>query len=113
MTRLLLSWVVSLRVSFSVRIILLGLALALVPLTLTVDVVRLALGTARERRLLRAETVKCPAGHEVTLTGGWRCSCGVTFEGNGFAACPACGERSWVQCPCGRAVRNRLAGRRS
>ena len=112
MTRTLLSWLVSARVALSTRLILASLVLAVLPFTLAVDALRLLFGAMRERRLLSAATVRCPAGHEVELHGGWRCSCGITFEGSGFGACPACGERSWIVCACGRAVKNRLAPQR-
>ncbi len=111
MTRIIFSWLLSAKVSFSTRLLLLGLTLSIVPFTLTADALRLLIVGIRERRLLLAATVKCPAGHEVVLFGGWRCSCGVVFSGSGLSACPACGERSYLMCPCGLSVRNPL-GRR-
>lgn len=112
MTRALLVWIVSVKVSFTTRLLLLALALVLCPLTVAVDGLQLVIGNRRERRLLSAGSVRCAGGHEVELEGGWRCSCGITFEGSGFGRCPACGERSWIVCPCGRSVKNPLgAGR--
>lgn len=112
MTKALLSSVVSVKVSLSTRLILLSLALCIVPFTLAFDALLLLIGHAREQRMLRSTSVRCPAGHEVELHGGWRCSCGIAFSGSGFSSCPACGERSWVVCPCGRSVRNPLGGKR-
>lgn len=112
MTKTLLSFVVSVKVPVSTRLLLLSLALCIVPFTLALDALCLVIGTAREKRLLSSTAVRCPAGHEVELHGGWRCSCGIAFSGSGFSPCPACGERSWVVCPCGRSVRNPLGGKR-
>lgn len=112
MTKALLVWALSVKVSLTTRLILLGLVVSIMPFSVAVDALRLLIGSARERKLLSSGSVRCPAGHEVELHGGWRCGCGITFEGSGFGCCPGCGERSWIVCPCGRAVKNPIQGRR-
>lgn len=112
MTKALLSWVASVKVSFTTRLILLGLTLGILPFTVAVDALRLVIGGMRERQLLSSGSVRCSCGREVELYGGWRCSCGIIFEGNGFAKCPACGERSFISCPCSRSIKNPLRGSR-
>ena len=106
MTKALLSWVASVKVSFTTRLVLLGLTLSVLPFTVAVDALRLVISGMRERQLLSAGSVECPAGHVVELRGGWKCTCGIVFSGSGFGYCPACGERSWIVCPCGRSIKN-------
>jgi len=54
---------------------------------------------ARTLRLVFANRVSCPRGHQVALIGIWDCRCGARFAGHAHATCPICGERSgWVEC---------------
>lgn len=112
MTKTLLTWIVSGRMPLSLRLVVVGLILTVLPLAVAVDALRLLMGNLRERQLLSAGSVRCSCGREVELQGGWRCSCGITFEGSAFGACPACGTRSWVACPCGRSIKNPRGGSR-
>lgn len=106
MTKTLLTWMVSGKMSLAPRLIVVSLILAILPLAVAVDALRLLIAGVREQRLLSAGSVRCSCGREVELQGGWKCSCSIVFEGNGFGQCPACGERSWIVCACGRSIKN-------
>lgn len=54
-------------------------------------------------------TIVCPAGHEGSAVGSWRCtSCGGEFEGWVWQGCPVCGSVPlYVTCErCNLAIRN-------
>lgn len=106
MTKTLLTWMVAGKMSITVRLIVVGLILAILPFAVAVDALGLLIAGVLEQRLLSAGSVRCSCGREVELQGGWKCSCGIVFAGSGFGSCPACGERSWVACPCGRSIKN-------
>jgi len=40
--------------------------------------------------LARQEAIPCECGADVMLVGFWRCSCGYTYRGHVFRACPVC-----------------------
>jgi hypothetical protein len=56
-------------------------------------------------------TICCPAGHEGSAIGKWRCgSCGAEFEGWVWQNCPVCGESAlYIPCEdprCNLAIKN-------
>jgi hypothetical protein len=52
-------------------------------------------------RLLQAETLPCPRGHEVDAFGVYEChGCKARYEGHVFAKCPHCHSGAgWTPCP--------------
>lgn len=57
----------------------------------------------------RAETARCPRGHDVPVYGVWECTtCPAMFEGYVFRKCPTCRMgAAWTPCPvCQLPVRN-------
>lgn len=82
----------------------------LLPIAVAVDAVGLLLRDLRRRRVLAATDARCPAGHQVSLIGGWECeSCKAGFDGHGFDRCPSCGAvAARASCACGRYAANPL-----
>lgn len=93
------------------RAVLWTCALLFLPILVTVDVVGAVRRSRQRRAVLSMEVALCPAGHEVVLTGLWKCGCGMSYDGHAFESCPHCGEVPHaVQCVCGRQVTNPLSG---
>lgn len=57
-------------------------------------------------RVAQAEAIPCECGADIMLVGFWRCSCGFTYRGHVFRACPVCGSvPRMVRCTdCGATV---------
>ena len=83
---------------------------AVLPVTLAVDLIAALDRSARRRRVLAMGTTTCPAGHPVSLTGGWACvGCGFVFAGHAWDRCTQCGLRAaYIKCPCALSIANPL-----
>ena len=111
MTSFLFTMLGSVRGSLMVHVVFASLALALLPVALVVDGIRLLMWSNKVRNALAQGSATCPRGHQVMLQGAWNCpACKLTHEGHGFQPCPCCGAVVHaINCPCGLPVTNPLS----
>lgn len=111
MTGAILKVVAETKGSLMSRAVLWTCVLLLLSVAVTVDLVGTIRRSRRRRGVLSVEVALCPAGHEVILTGLWKCGCGMSYDGHAFQSCPHCTETAHaITCACGRQVVNPLSG---
>ena len=77
----------------------------LLPVAVFWDFIRGQQRRAWMHRILSQTSVRCEAGHKISVLGHWRCRCGMTFTGSAFAPCPHCSSTEHaIRCVCGRQV---------
>ena len=87
------------------QLLLAGFSLPVLGFVFVLDVIDHLRARALEKRELSKATTRCPAGHEVSLLGGYACGgCGFVDDTHAWERC-VCGARaSRIQCPCGRSI---------
>lgn len=111
MTGAILKVVVETKGPLVLRAVLWASTLILLPIAVAVDLVGTIRRSRRRRGVLSVEVALCPAGHEVVLTGLWKCGCGMSYDGHAFQSCMHCAETAHaITCACGRQVVNPLSG---